>query len=80
MGASEQKISVEEALRGYTQNAAYASFDEKRKGTLEVGKLADFVMLDQDIFHVAPEMIREVKVTLTVLGGKIVYQKKLSMR
>ena len=45
----EQKITVEQALIGYTRNAAYASFDEDRKGSIEKGKLADFVIIDRDI-------------------------------
>ncbi len=72
---AEQKISVEEALRAYTIDAAYASFDEEIKGSLEVGKLADFVILDQDIINIEPSKIRDVKVLLTVIGGEIVFEK-----
>lgn len=71
----EQKITVEEALKAYTSAAAYASFDEKIKGSLQSGKLADFVLLDKDITRIAPETIRDVKVIMTVVGGKVVYQK-----
>lgn len=71
----EQKISVEEALRCYTYNAAFAEFEEKRKGTLEVGKLADITILDADIFKVAPEKIRDLHIVKTIVGGKIVYSK-----
>ena len=71
----QQKISVEEALRAYTATAAYASFDERRKGVLAPGRLADFVMLDRDLFEVAPEEIRNARVLLTVAGGKIVYRR-----
>jgi predicted amidohydrolase YtcJ len=67
----EQKIGVEEALRAYTSGAAYAGFEETRKGTLEAGKLADFVLLDEDITRIPPERIREVKVRMTVVGGKV---------
>lgn len=70
----EQKISVEEALRAYTATAAYASFEEARKGILSAGRLADLVMLDDDIFRIAPEKIRNVKVLMTMVGGKIVYR------
>jgi predicted amidohydrolase YtcJ len=66
----EEKISVEEALRAYTVDAAYASFDEGRKGMLAPGRLADFVMLDRNLFEIAPEEIREAKVLLTVVGGR----------
>ncbi len=71
----EQKITVEEALRAYTINAARASFEEKIKGSLEKGKLADFVVLEKDITAIPPEDIRSVNVLLTVVGGKAVYQK-----
>jgi predicted amidohydrolase YtcJ len=67
-----QKITVEEALRAYTAGGAYASFDESRRGTLVAGKLADLVVLDHDLFGIAPEEIRNVKVVTTVVGGKVV--------
>ena len=68
----EQKITVEEALRAYTVGAAYASFDESRKGTLAAGKLADLVVLDRDLFNIPAEEIRNAKVVATVVGGKVV--------
>jgi predicted amidohydrolase YtcJ len=71
----EQKISVAQALTAYTNDAAYASFDEKIKGSLERGKLADLVVLDQNIFEIAPEKIRDVKVLKTIVGGKEVYSQ-----
>lgn len=71
----EQKISVEEAVRCYTLNNAYAEFAEQEKGSLEVGKWADFVMLSEDIFAIDPERIPEVKVVMTVVGGKVVWEK-----
>jgi predicted amidohydrolase YtcJ len=67
-----QKITVEEALRAYTANGAYASFDESRKGTLAAGKLADLVLIDRDLFNIPPEEIRNAKVVTTVVGGKVV--------
>src|SRR5688572_9553166 len=67
-----QKITVEEALRAYTANGAYASFDESRKGTLAVGNLADLVVIDRDLFSIQPEEIRNAKVVTTVVGGKVV--------
>ena len=69
----EHKISVYEAACLYTKNAAYASFEEGVKGTIEEGKLADFVVLDGDIFAIDPMMIKDVNVVKTVLGGKTVY-------
>lgn len=69
-----QKITVEEALRAYTSDAAYAEFAEKRKGTLEAGKLADFVLLDRDLTRVLAPEIRNVRVLLTVVGGEMVFE------
>jgi hypothetical protein len=71
-----QKITVEEALRAYTQGSAWSAFDETEKGSLEVGKLADLVMIDRDITTIAPETIREASVVLTVVGGKVVFERK----
>jgi hypothetical protein len=70
----EQKITVEQALKAYTKNAAYASFEENVKGTLEAGKLADFVVLDMDITAIDPVMIREVKVLKTYVGGRKIFE------
>jgi hypothetical protein len=72
----EQKITVEEALRAYTTGAAYASFDEKRKGSLTRGKLADFVIIDRDLTRIPPEQIRDAKVVMTVVGGTVVYERR----
>ena len=71
----EQKITVEEALRAYTSGAAYASFEEDRKGVLAAGRLADFVMLDRNLFEIAPETIRDAKVVMTVVGGRKVVER-----
>ena len=72
----EQKITVAESVRAYTMGSAYASFEEKRKGSLEAGKLADFVVLSEDIFHIDPPKIRDARVDVTVMGGKVVYERK----
>ena len=74
----EQRIGVEEALRAYTVDAAFASFDEKLKGSLERGKLADIVILDRDLTQIAPETIRDAKVLFTIVGGKVVYELSAS--
>jgi hypothetical protein len=71
----EEKISVEEAVRAYTVNGAYAEFAEAAKGSIQAGKLADMVVLDRDIFTIPPEEIAGVKVALTVFDGKIVHRK-----
>ena len=70
----EQKISVEEALRAYTTNAAYASFEESRKGSLTRGRLADLVILEQNLFEIPPEEIRNVRVFMTFVGGRKVFE------
>jgi hypothetical protein len=72
-----QKITVEQALKAYTYNAAFASFEEKIKGSIEPGKLADFVILEKDITNLNPADIRDVKVLQTVVGGKTVFREKL---
>ncbi len=69
----EQKISVEQALTAYTKDAAFAAFEEDIKGTLEVGKLADFVVLSEDLFKVDAANIRDIEVLETYVGGKRVY-------
>jgi predicted amidohydrolase YtcJ len=68
----EQKITVEEAVRAYTMGSAYASFDEKIKGSIEPGKLADFVVLSDDIFSIDPVKIPDRKVWMTIFDGRIV--------
>jgi predicted amidohydrolase YtcJ len=70
----EQKITVEDALRAYTAGGAYASFEEREKGTLERGKLADFVLIDRDLTRVPPETIRDARVLMTVVGGRVVFE------
>ncbi|MCL4280403.1 MAG: amidohydrolase family protein, partial [Ignavibacteriaceae bacterium] len=56
-----------------TLNSAYASFEEKIKGSIEVGKLADFVVLSDDIFSIDPDEIKNVEVEMTIFNGEIVY-------
>ncbi len=71
----EQKISLEEVIKGYTINAAYSEFAEDVKGSLEEGKLADIVVLSQNLFQIKPEKINETEVLMTVFNGKIIYRK-----
>ena len=75
-----QKMSREEALRSYTINNAYASFEEASKGSIEVGKLADMVVLSKDILTVAVEEIPQTLVEMTVVGGDIAIRKEIGRR
>jgi predicted amidohydrolase YtcJ len=72
----EQKITVAEAVRAYTMGSAYASGDEKVKGSIEVGKLADLVVLSADIFKIDPVEIEKAKVVMTIFEGKVIYERK----
>jgi hypothetical protein len=64
-----------QALRSYTIDAAYAAFEEENRGSLTPGKLADIVVLSQDILTVPPERLRETRVLYTILGGRVVYEQ-----
>jgi predicted amidohydrolase YtcJ len=70
----EQKISVEEAVRAYTVGSAYAEFQDTVKGTITPGKLADLVILSRDIFAIDPKEIESVKVLMTMVDGRVVYE------
>lgn len=70
----EQKISVEQAIRIWTLGSAYACFEEDIKGSIEAGKLADFVILSQDPTKVDPDAIKDIKVEKTIIAGKIEYE------
>ena len=74
--AADQRLSIDDALAGYTRWAAYASFDEQRKGTLEPGKLADIVVLTSDITAAPIPTKSSVVVATTVFDGKIVFERK----
>ena len=72
----EQKVSREDALRMMTIDAAYLSFDEKKKGSIEVGKLADLAVLADDFLACDEDRIKDITVAATVVGGKVVYEAK----
>jgi predicted amidohydrolase YtcJ len=74
-GAEEESLTVAEALRAYTQLGAWLTFEEDLKGTIEVGKLADLVVLDQDILAIDPDEIMSIKVDQTWLGGRLVFER-----
>ena len=71
----EETPTRENALRMYTQGSAWFAFAEKERGSLEVGKLADLAVLSKDYFKVPVEEIGEIEAVMTVVGGKVVYQK-----
>ena len=71
----EEAISVKEGLRLYTTSASYAGFEEDLKGSIEPGKLADMIVIDRDILAIPENQIKDIKVEMTVLDGKIVYQR-----
>ncbi|MCU0636770.1 MAG: amidohydrolase family protein, partial [Gemmatimonadaceae bacterium] len=68
-----EKVTVEQALVAYTRDAAYAEFQDGEKGVLSRGRLADLVLIDRDLTRIAPETIRDARVTLTIVGGRIVH-------
>jgi len=70
-----ERITAAQALACYTRESAYAEFMEEEKGTLTAGKLADFTVLSEDLTAVAPERIRDIQVDLTIVGGRIVYER-----
>jgi predicted amidohydrolase YtcJ len=70
----EERITVQQALALYTVNAAYASFEEKIKGSLSPGKLADMVVLSDDPTKAPPEKIKDIKVEMTIIGGEVVWE------
>jgi predicted amidohydrolase YtcJ len=76
----EQKLTVAEAVEAYTMGSAYAEFQDKDKGSITPGKLADMVLLSDDIFAIPPAKIRDVKVTRTWLGGKLIWDAQKSVR
>ncbi len=69
----EQRLTVEEALRAYTEGSAYAAFQENEKGSIAPGKLGDVVVLSDDIFSIPPAQIKDTHVAMTIVGGKIAY-------
>jgi hypothetical protein len=71
----EERISIKKALEMYTSKAAYASFDEKGKGTISKGKLADLVLLSDDPTTVPPERLKDITVDMTIIGGEVVWER-----
>jgi predicted amidohydrolase YtcJ len=72
---ADERLSMPEAIVGYTRNGAFLTFEEREKGTIEPGKLADLVVLSDNLLEIDPARILDAKVDLTILGGKVVYQR-----
>jgi predicted amidohydrolase YtcJ len=73
--ALEGAVSMKDAVRMYTRNGAYLTWEEKTKGTLEPGRLADMVVLPEDPLSIAPEKLLNLKVGMTIVGGKVLYER-----
>jgi predicted amidohydrolase YtcJ len=73
--ASEERLTIREALTLYTRNGAYAGFEENEKGTLEPGKVADFVVVDRDLLSVPTDQLKDVRVLATYVGGEKIYER-----
>jgi predicted amidohydrolase YtcJ len=70
-----ERLDLTAAIRLYTINGAYASFEEGIKGSIEPGKLADLVLLDEDLARVPADQVRDTPVAMTVVGGEVVYER-----
>ena len=70
----EERVTVQQALELYTVNAAYASYEEKIKGSISPGKLADMVVLSEDPTKAPPEKLKDIKIEMTIIGGKVVWE------
>lgn len=77
-GYADEAVTIEEAIRMYTANGPYLTFEEDTKGTIEVGKLADMIVLDGDPLTMPPESLLTMNVDLTIIGGKVVFDRTVS--
>ena len=73
--APEERLTMEEAIRGYTRNGAYITFEEGVKGTLEPGMLADMIVLSDDLLTIDSEQILDVLIETTIVGGRVVFER-----
>jgi predicted amidohydrolase YtcJ len=73
--APEERLTIREALTLYTRNGAYIGFEEKQKGSLEPGKLADFIIIDRDVLTIPSDQLKDVQVLKTFVGGELCYQR-----
>jgi hypothetical protein len=70
----KERLTLEEAIQGYTMGCAFAARREKTEGSIEVKKLADVILISQDLFKIPPNQIGKTKVLMTMVGGKVVYK------
>lgn len=73
---ADERVSIQEAIRAYTVNSAYINFDEPIKGTLETGKLADMVVMGDDLLTIDPNRIKDARIDMTIVGGKVLYERR----
>jgi hypothetical protein len=73
---SQEKISIYEAMKAYTSMGAYSSFEESKKGLIKAGYLADLIVLSEDLFTIDPMKIHDVKVEMTWVDGKKIFERK----
>ena len=71
----DEAITIEEAIRGYTANGAWITFEEDIKGTLEPGMLADMVVLSENLLTINPEDIMDVEIDMTIVSGNVLYER-----
>lgn len=73
---TEERVSVQDAIRAYTVNSAYINFDEAIKGTLEPGKLADMVVMGDDLLTMDPNRLKDARIDMTIVGGTVLYERR----
>jgi predicted amidohydrolase YtcJ len=76
----EEAVSMADAIRMHTLEPAYFTFDERQQGSIEVGKVADFVVLDTDLLTIDPELISQVQIERTIIAGREVYRRPETRR
>ena len=72
----EERITIQQAIKAYTYNTAYAAFEENIKGSIEVGKLSDLTVVSENLLTLDPDKLKDVEVLLTIVGGKVVHEKE----
>jgi predicted amidohydrolase YtcJ len=77
---ADERVSVQDAIRAYTINSAYINFDETQKGTLEPGKLADMVVMGDDLLTMDPNRLKDARVDMTIVGGRVLYERRPTSR